>query len=178
MADSPNPLNYSILKANVWWTPDGGARRHLGNAPAANLNVEVEKLDHFSSMAGIRTRDKSFVTGKTATLTLQLDEFTLPNLQLAMLGGDIASGDNTEGDLEFDIGSSDAVTGRVEIIGTNDVGNRVSADLPSVSFVPSEGIDFISEEVATIQLEGDVNAVTVGEVTSFGKVRGFNTATE
>lgn len=178
MAASPNVENYSILKANVWWTPEDGARRHLGNAPAANLAVEVEKLDHFSSRAGIRTRDKSFVVGKTATLTLQLDEFTLENLQIAMLGGDIVPGDNTEGDLSFDIGSSDAVTGRIEIIGSNDVGNRVSADLPSVSFTPSEGVDFISDEVATIQLEGDVNAVTEGDVTRFGTIRGFNTATE
>ena len=168
---SPNTANYAIPKANVYFTPEGGARRHVGNVPAANFAMEIERLEHFSSMAGIRIRDFTAVTSKAATLTLTLEEMTLDNLRIALLGGDTEPDpDNTDGDLSFEIGAASSISGKVEIIGSNDIGPKYTYVFPSVTFIPSEGVDFISDSddaVQSVQLEGEVNAT--GTPASFGR---------
>ncbi len=168
---SPNVGNYTIPKGNAYFTPDGGARRHLGNAPEANFSMEVEKLEHFSAMAGIKTKDFTAVLSKSATVTITLEELTLDNFRIALLGGDNEPDPaSTEGDLSFEIGTEDAVTGKLEIIGSNDIGPKYTWVFPSVTFTPSgDGVNIISDSddaVASIQVEGDVNAVNG----SFGRI--------
>lgn len=157
MPATPSPKNYTIGKANVYFTPEGGTRRHLGNIPTASFQIEVEKLEHFSSMTGIKTKDFIAVTSKSGTLTLTLEEMNTENLALALMGGAIT--DSTEGDPGFDIGVADAITGRVEIIGSNDVGPKHTWDFPAVTFTPNSAVDFISEDVMNVELTGDVNAI-------------------
>jgi hypothetical protein len=171
--DSPNVGNYSVPKGNLYWTPAGGERRHLGNCPAAEFTMEVETLEHFSSMVGVRTKDFTATLGKTGSLAITLDEITLANLQLALLGGEVAG--DTDGNNGFEIGLVTSVTGRVEIIGSGDIGPKFTADFPSVQFNPSAGIPFISDEdFAQIELEGEVNAVNG----SFGRLTLQDTSTE
>jgi hypothetical protein len=167
---SPNTGNYQIAKAEVYFTPKGAdpvtGRRHVGNVPEATFAVEVEKLDHFSSMAGIRKKDFSATLGVTATLTLNLEEMTEDNLKLALLGG--ASEDNTDGENTFNIGEVESTTGRVEVIGTNDVGPKWSYDFHEVTLTPSDAVSFIGDEYSALVLEGDVLAIAVGDITRFG----------
>jgi hypothetical protein len=173
---SPNVQNYAIPKANVYFTPVGGERRHIGNVPAANFSMEIERLEHFSAMAGIKIRDFTAVTSKSGTLTLTLEEMTLANLSLALLGS--APTADTDGDFGFDIGAADAITGRVEIIGSNDIGPKYTYDFPSVTFIPTDGVDFISDAddaVQSVQLEGEVNAT--GTPASFGRATLQDSAT-
>jgi hypothetical protein len=169
---SPDTGNYSIPKGNLYWTPDGGVRRHLGNAPAAEFTMEVETLEHFSSMTGIRTKDFTATLGKTGSLAITLDEVTLANLQIALLGGDVET--DTDGNDGFEIGATVSVTGRVEIIGSGEIGPKFTADFPNVTFNPSAGIPFIGDdEFAQIELEGEVNAVNG----SFGRLTLQDTST-
>jgi hypothetical protein len=154
MADpiaSPNTDNYAVLKGNVYFTKTGGTRRHLGNCTQLAVTPEVEKLDHFSSMAGVKSKDKSVVIQKTLTLTLNLEEITLDNLQLALFGGDIAAADGeatTDGgnDRGFDIFAVSEITGVLEVIGSNDIGPKYNARFPNVSFSPDGGIDLIGDD--------------------------------
>src|SRR5688572_17811530 len=86
MATAPNVNNYVVGKGNVYFTPEGGSRRHLGNCPAFNVEPELEELEHFSSMEGVRTKDLTVVLSKSATITLTLEEFSQENVALALMG--------------------------------------------------------------------------------------------
>lgn len=154
MADSPSLLNYSVLKGKCFFTPTGGSERDLGNAPEVELTPEVEKLDHFSSRAGVRSKDRSIVLEKTLTLRIVLDEVTPENLRMALIGG--PSEPNTEGHAAFGIFAQSEVTGAFRFEGTNDVGNKIHVSLPKVSFGPSGSLNLISDEWAQIELEGEV----------------------
>lgn len=173
MADiiAPSVNNYQIGKANVYFTPVGGARRHVGNVPSANFEIAPDKLDHFSSMAGIKKKDFSAVLSVTGTLTLTLEEINADNLALALLGSDPAADNTTEGDgnIAFIIGAVESVSGRVEVIGSNDVGPKWTYDFPSVTFTPSNAVDFIGEDFSGLQIEGDVLATTIDGTVGFGK---------
>jgi hypothetical protein len=168
----PNVGNYQIGKANVYFTPAGGVRRHMGNCPDANFQVEAEKLDHFSSMAGIKKKDFSATLSVTGTLKLNLEEVSIENMRLALLGGEAAASTSTEGDgnLAFKIGAVESITGRVEIIGSNDVGPKWTYDFPSVTFTPDDAVSFIGEDFTGLALTGDVLVQDYGGgVSAFGE---------
>lgn len=160
---SPNVQNYGVLKGNVYWTPSGGgSRRHVGNCTQFSLEIGVEKLDHFSSMVGVKTKDFSVVLQKTGTVTLTLEELTLKNFQMALLGGAVgADTDTTDGGLQgFEIGAESEINGTLELINSNDVGPQYHITLPSVNITPSGAVDFIGDDDwGNIELTGDVLAV-------------------
>ena len=58
----------------------------MGNCTEFEFTPEIEKLDHFSSREGVRTKDKSVVLQKSGTVRLVLDEWSVENLKLAVLG--------------------------------------------------------------------------------------------
>lgn len=168
MPTSPSVLNYSVLKGIVSFTPTGGSIRDLGNAPEFELTPAIDKLDHFSSRAGVRSKDRSIVREKTLTARIVLDEITPENLQMALIGGTV-SGDS------FDIFAESEITGALSFVGTNDIGNQVSLSLPTVSFTPSGSLNLISDEWAQIEVTcevlfdeatDDFGTVTVTEVAS------------
>lgn len=154
MATSPSTLNYSVLKGIVKFTPTGGVERDLGNAPEFELTPTIDKLDHFSSRAGVRSKDKSVVREKNLTARIVLDEITAENLQMALIGDTVVT--NSAGNKEFGIYAESEVTGRLTFTGTNDIGNRIHMVLPSVSFTPSGSLNVISEEWATVEVTCEV----------------------
>ena len=154
MATSPYTGNYSVLKGIVKFTPTGGSERDLGNAPEIELTPAVEKLDHFSSRAGVRSKDRSVVTEKTVTLRIVLDELTAENLRMMLLGDAITTG--TSGNPGFGIGAESEILGAISITGTNDIGSKIHLALPNVSFGPSGSLNLISEEWATIEVTAEV----------------------
>jgi hypothetical protein len=154
MPTSPSTLNYSVLKGIVKFTPTGGAERDLGNAPEFELTPAIDKLDHFSSRAGVRSKDRSVVREKTLNGRMVLDENTPENLQLALLGGDSAV--NTGGNTAFGIFENSEITGALTFTGTNDIGNKVHLSLPNVSLIPAGSLPFISDEWAQMEVNFEV----------------------
>lgn len=154
MPTSPSVLNYSVLKGIVAFTPTGGSERDLGNAPEFELTPAIDKLDHFSSRAGVRSKDRSVVREKTLTGRMVLDEITVENLQMALLGG--TSAVNSAGNSAFGIYENSDITGALTFTGTNDIGNKVHLTLPSVSILPSGNVPFISDEWAQIEVTFEV----------------------
>lgn len=171
---SPDTGNYAVLKGNVYFTPSGvgGTKRHMGNCTQFDFEPAVNTLDHFSSMTGIKTKDFSEALEKSATLLLTLEEITLSNLQIALLGDTIAGDPVTatsegHGLMGFEILANALVNGKVEIIGSNTVGPKYQIILPSVNFIPSKAISFMGDSNwASIELKGDVLAVNG----SFGRL--------
>ena len=150
MPASPDILNYYIGKGVVSWTPEGGTVRPMGNVPEFEFTPELEKLDHFSSMAGIRAKDRSVLISKSASVRLILEEWTEDNLRLALMGG---AGAGT-----FNIFEATEIRGSLLFTGTNDVGPQIDINLPLVSLTPTSSINPLSDEWAGLEITGDVLA--------------------
>jgi len=91
--NSPSPNNYQLGRGKVYFDIFDGSGNltgelDLGNAPEFNLAPEVEKLEHYSSMSGLKTKDKEVALEVKLTGSIQLDEINLRNLKLAFLGDD------------------------------------------------------------------------------------------
>ena len=87
MKGSPQTRNYLYGKGELFFRAEGSeGYDHLGNAPAFNISLTEEKLEHFSSMSGTKTKDLQLVTQKGATVAFTLEEFTPGNLLRAFKG--------------------------------------------------------------------------------------------
>lgn len=152
MPNSPNVLNYAVLKGLLFWTPAGGVERCLGNAPKVEITPDITKLEHFSSMEGVGFKDANITQRVKGTIAITLDEITLDNLALALFGTVYA---NSDGDPEFALLSESTIEGSLRLEGKNDVGNRFRAVIDKVSITPSDAVPFISEEVAELNIEAE-----------------------
>lgn len=177
---APDTGNYTIGKGSVYFTPTGGAKRHLGNVPSVAFQLQTTKLDHFSSQSGVKKKDKTVVTEVTGTLDMTLEELNLENVQLALLGGDIAPNNSTEGagNLGFIIGAVTEKTGEIEVVMSNEVGPKWTYIYPNCSIQPSNAVDFIGDAWATLPLSVDVLSHDFGGgVTGFGQAIQQDSAT-
>lgn len=62
------------------------AYRDIGNVPTFEFTPAVTTLTHYSSRHGVRVKDLEVIHEKAASLNIVMDEFTYPNLMLALLG--------------------------------------------------------------------------------------------
>lgn len=145
--------NYYIGKGIVSFKKEGeGAFRDIGNCPEFEFTPTIETLEHFSSRAGVRTKDLTVVLEKSGTLRVVFEELTQANLLIAFLGEENSAGD-------IDIFASNAVSGEVKFTGTNEVGNQFEVIFNKVDFIPSGAIPLISDEFLGIEITGEVAAV-------------------
>lgn len=154
---APSTDNYVIGKGFLIFKPEGESSFfHLGNVPNFTFTPAVTKLDHFSSMAGTKEKDKSIVTEKTATVKITMEEFTKRNLGILLMG-DVNDADPNN--ISIDIFTTTALTGELRFYATNDVGPRWRFFLNQVQFTPSGDFSPISENYANMVITGDVFAV-------------------
>ena len=88
---APNTLNYMVGKGKVYFDRLDGNENptgelDLGNDPTFALNLANEDLVHYSSMEGVKKKDKSAIISTDLTLKFTLDEINVENLVLAMFG--------------------------------------------------------------------------------------------
>ena len=155
MPTSPNVNNYHIGKGIVSFKEAGsGTYTDLGNAPSFTYEPAVEKLEHFSSREGVKTKDFTAITQVGATITFTLDEITAENLAFFALA---EQGVGTDGSVTLSGLTKTEFTGDIKVVGTNDIGQQVDFDA-TVSFVPSGEFRFITDEdnFSTIEIECEV----------------------
>ena len=154
MATSPSTDNYYVGKGRVYFKKSGESTfTHMGNCAEMEWTAELDELDHFSSMEGIRTKDKTIVREKSATLRVVLEEWTGRNLSFALLGTMV---EQSGGDFEIDIFSENTITGELRFEGSNEVGPKQYVHLYNVSFKPGGSLGVITDEWGQIELEADV----------------------
>jgi hypothetical protein len=91
---SPNTLNYMVGKGKVYFDEfDANGNQtgelDLGNDPSFNNNPTTETLDHYSSMEGVKLKDKSANISTDVNITFTLDEINIDNLNIALFGNGI-----------------------------------------------------------------------------------------
>jgi hypothetical protein len=166
MPASPNVQNYHIGKGIVSFKEAGGAATFvdLGNAPSFVYTPTVEKVEHFSSREGVKTKDFTAITQVGATIKMQLDEITGLNLSFFALA---ETDTTTPGEVVLNGLSKAEFVGDILVTGTNDIGQQVDFEA-TVSFVPSGDFSFITaeDEFTVIEIEAEVQKGVTGE---FGK---------
>jgi hypothetical protein len=154
MPESPNILNYTVGKGIASWKEEGESTfRDLGNVTQFEFTPTVEKLDHFSSRGGVREKDRSVVVSVSGSIVVTMEEFTVKNFALALLGTEDTDS-NGRGVVEI----LAAVTkrGALKFVGTNDIGQRYDWLFPAVEFSPSSGISPLSDEWGNMEITGEV----------------------
>lgn len=83
---SPITDAYYVGTGTIEITSDGGTTYvDVGNCNQFEFTPNLKTLDHWTHRTGIRSKDKTVVIEKSASLKLSLDEFTAANLKLALL---------------------------------------------------------------------------------------------
>lgn len=166
MTTAPNVTNYYIGKGDVYFRKEGETDyRHLGNVPTFEFTPAIEKLEHFSSRSGVKSKDRTVVLQKSASAHIILEEWNTENLALAFLG-DVSL--DTDGNDIVEIFGSNAIKGALKFVGQNEIGPKVEIVLPVVEFIPGQAVSLIGDTWGTLDLTGDVS---VDETGSFGKIK-------
>jgi hypothetical protein len=155
MPTSPNVNNYHIGKGIVSFKEVGEVTfRDLGNAPAFVYTPTIEKLEHFSSREGVKTKDFTAITQVAATIKVTLDEITGENLAYFALA---EQGVDTDGNITLSALTKTEFIGDIKVVGTNDIGQQVDF-LATISFVPAGDFSFITaeDEFTILELEAEV----------------------
>jgi len=156
-ATAPNVDNYWIGKGIVKFEPDGTTGYvHLGNAPEVEFTPALDVLDHFSSMAGVRSKDRKVIREKSATIRIVLEEMTPDNLGMALMGTVTDPTAPATEPYSIDIFSLSEIVGKLRFIGNNDIGPKVQLDFDRISITPTSSISLISEEWASVEITAEV----------------------
>ncbi|WP_242137019.1 hypothetical protein [Sphingomonas sp. TREG-RG-20F-R18-01] len=76
-------VNFSLFKPGTY-VPAGF--RYTGNTPSFNLSIASTNLDHYSSDAGIREKDKSIVVETNRSGKIDMDDIQTDNLAYFFFG--------------------------------------------------------------------------------------------
>lgn len=170
---SPNVENYTVGKGIVSIKlPTDADYVDIGNVPTFEFTPAVTKLDHFTSRAGIKSKDLSVVLEKTATLKMVMEEYTARNLQLALLG---TADESNPAAVTIPILQDASIICSVKFNGTNEVGVKWDYIFPEVEFSPSAALSLIADTWGQIEVSGDV--LFQESINSFGTATGdFSTS--
>ena len=163
---APDTDNYQVGKGIVSFKPEGATEFiDLGNVAEFEYTPNIEKLDHFSSRTGVKTKDRSIVLTRSGELRILMEELTANNLAMLLLG---VVDPAAVGGASIDIFAIDSVNGEVKFVATNEVGPRWDLNFYNVEFVPSGSFNPISDEWNQIEITGQVliasGGVNVGKV--------------
>ncbi|RWO23368.1 hypothetical protein [Mesorhizobium sp.] len=155
--DSPSTTNYFQGTGKCLWTPTGGAQRDLGNIVECELTPSVNKLEHKKTRGGSKKTDFTQYNDQAVVMRIVLDEITAENLAMLLMSEVV---ENSDGTKTLRLMSVSTITGALEFVGDNNVGNTVHGVFPSVSFGPTGSFSPISgDDFGQVEVTGDLLAI-------------------
>ena len=153
MPEAHDVENYEVGKGILYFDKfdsDGlpTGLRDLGNAPNFDIGLEVETLNHWSSRAGIKKKDKSVNVSANAMATFTLDEYDRNNIALALFGTVTGQTVNILMDVQ--------IRGHIRFVGNPAAGPTFIINLWNVLLKPTSKVPLISDEWGTIDFEVEV----------------------
>lgn len=80
---APNITNYYLGAGMLSFQKQGGSTfTELGNAPQFEFEPQVQRLEHYQSMSGVRSKDFSPIAQQSARCRLRLEELTAYNMAM------------------------------------------------------------------------------------------------
>lgn len=142
-------LGKGILSIGTWSgaTPPG-TYTDVGNCPAFECEVTEEKLDHFSSRTGTRTKDKTVILETGYVLTFDLDEISVLNLKMylkATLSGSSILWANTVLDAEY----------AVKFVSDNPAGPNETWEFWRATLAPNGAFSLIGDDWSTVSFTAE-----------------------
>ncbi|TIN41399.1 MAG: hypothetical protein E5Y10_22930 [Mesorhizobium sp.] len=154
--DSPSTTNYFQGTGKCLWTPTGGVQRDLGNIVECELTPSVDKLEHKKTRGGSKKTDFTQYNNQAVQFRIVLDEITAENLAMLLMSEVV---ENSDGTKTLRLMSVSTITGALEFVGDNNVGNTVHGVFPSVSFGPTGSFSPISgDDFGQVEVTGDLLA--------------------
>lgn len=144
-------LGRGIVSIGEWTgttPPSVGQITDVGNSPRFECEVTEEKLDHYSSRAGLRQKDKSVVIESGYTLNFDLDEVSISNLQKYLKGtlsGPNVIRANTALDKEY----------TVKFVSDNPAGQNETWLFHRVQLSPGGAFSLIGDEWSLLTFAGE-----------------------
>jgi len=163
IASSPSTTLYTLGKGLLYVGEWSGATppstlNPVGNCPKFDCEVTEEILDHYSSMSGLRTKDKSVTLELGYNLTFDLDEVSVANLAMflkATVSGNQLLG-NTQTDKEYSI----------KFVSDNPVGPNETWVFHRCKLAPGGGMSLIGNEWMTMSFKATGLADTANHASS------------
>lgn len=144
-------IGKGVLHVGQWsgTTPptDPGSYTDMGNCPSFEVEPVVERLEHYSSRTGYRTRDKYPIIETKYNLTFDLDEMAAKNLT-KFLQGTLSDPDiyALEGaNLEF----------AIKFVADNPTGPNTTWRFWKVVLTPNGAMQLIGDDWAVMSFTGE-----------------------
>jgi len=119
--------------------------RDLGNAPNFSLAPTEDTLEHYSSREGIDVLDWERAIKRKIMGKFTLDEYDRENLRIALFG--------ELGTYAIHLLTAGNILGRLDFVGTNDVGPKYHVELWNIKLKPTSDVNLVSAELASIDFE-------------------------
>lgn len=161
----PNTSLYTLGKGKLsialWSDNDGPAEGEftdVGNCPSFEIEPQYERLDHFSSRAGTRVKDKSVITERRYAITFDLDEISAANLAKFFMGE--VSGADVYGLTNLDAEYA------VRFQSDNPAGRNFTARFWKTSLAPNGALQLITDEWMAMSFTGEGLSDSANHVSS------------
>jgi hypothetical protein len=163
---SPDVDNLFQGTGYLKYTPTGGTQRDLGELVEVEITPTVDKLEYKSKRTGTAKTAKTIYRNQAATIRIVLSEVTDKTLSMLMM--DKAPTEASDGSATVRILKDSVIEGALAFTATNDVGNQVDIDMPSVSFGPSGSFSPIAsgDDFGQLEITGDLLAINYTDGTS------------
>ena len=158
MVTAPSVSNYSIGKGLLEiCTFVGGTYSPIGNCSSVTVEHKIDRLEHFSSMEGIKVRDAYPVTQIGYTLTFETDEICAENLVRWSLGTQSGSSISALQSVDEDF--------KFRFTENKEIGENRVYEFSKVKLSPNGAGALVSEEwgVLSFTAEGLYDASNVGK---------------
>jgi hypothetical protein len=171
--------DYTIGKGKVLFKLDGtNGYLDFGNAPDFKITVGIEKKEHYSSRAGVSTKDLEVVVKQTATGSFTLDQPVIDNIRYFIMSTAKASIDQSASswtdeamtvyhDLYIDMGKKSLTNIVITATGGSptyvlDTDYKIDTDDGLLMALSSGSIS----DAESVEVTGDYGAVTINRVQS------------
>lgn len=153
MPTPPNTENYAIGKGKLYideWTgstPPASVTTAIGNCTSIEVEPTVERLAHYSSQTGFRTKDKNPIIQTDYSINFDCDEVAAVNLNRFLMGtrsGNVISalqGSNLEFALKF--------------VSDNPIGPNQTWNFWKCTLTPNGALQLIGEEWMVMSFAGE-----------------------
>jgi hypothetical protein len=157
-------LDYTISKGifSIATYTNGvkGSYEDMGNCPTAEIEPVIERLPHYSSRTGYKTKDKNPVILTEYMLRFDLDEISAPNLTRFLLATRAAGTGVIKAMVAIDSEFA------VKLVEDNPSGKNKTWEFHRMTLKPAGAMALITEEWAAMSYEGEGLSDTIGNPTS------------
>lgn len=152
-------IGKGIVSIAEWSGGSIGSYYDMGNVNSLEIEPTIERLPHYSSRSGFRTKDKNPIIQTEYVLTIVAEEVAAVNLNRFLIG--TLSGANTILGLQ---GTNKEYA--VRFVSDNPIGPNQTWDFWKLTLSPNGPMQLIGEEWMSMSFTGEGLADTGGHPTS------------